>query len=58
MSRSFGHDERYIPQSYIKAADRWATVSLLWKDMKIQFISEAVSTPPNCETYLTAYVVE
>jgi len=41
-----------------EAADRWASVSLLWKDMKIQFISEAVSTPPNCETYLTAYVVE
>lgn len=40
------------------AADRGASVSLLRKDLKVEFISEAMSTHPNCKNYLTAYMVE
>jgi hypothetical protein len=39
-------------------ADRWVSVALLRKDLKVEFISEAMSTHPNCEPYLTAYLVE
>jgi len=41
-----------------EAADRWASVPLLRKDLKIKFISEEMSTHQNCKAYLTAYRVE